>query len=178
MSIDIRWVWFVSWLLNSAAISAPMAAQVGCDHTPTQFSCVRYLRNYDADTITVEISDVHPLLGHEAQVRVNGIDAPEVRTKDACEAKAADSARLRAKEILTAAKRIDLLNVAKDKYFRILADVFVDGFSLADILLKEGLAVSYDGGRKEIVKWCDKREFYHPAAMTDPMSEHNGTRKP
>ncbi|PIT99828.1 MAG: hypothetical protein COT74_08565 [Bdellovibrionales bacterium CG10_big_fil_rev_8_21_14_0_10_45_34] len=38
------------------------------------------------------------------------------------------------------------MNVSREKYFRILADVFVDGNSLSAHLMKMGLAYSYDGG--------------------------------
>ena len=45
-------------------------------------------------------------------------------------------ARNLVENILKNAKRIDLTNVEKDKYFRILADVNVDGRDLKEILLK------------------------------------------
>ena len=41
--------------------------------------------------------------------------------------------------------------------FRIAADVFVDGESLADVLIEAGMAVRYDGGKK-IHKWCEGGE--------------------
>jgi micrococcal nuclease len=34
------------------------------------------------------------------------------------------------------------------KYFRLVADVYYDGKKLADILIKNKLAVEYDGGTK------------------------------
>lgn len=54
-------------------------------HTHAQFSCVKYLKNYDGDTTTFEIPNVHPLIGQNISVRVRGIDTPEIRTKDKCE---------------------------------------------------------------------------------------------
>ena len=36
----------------------------------------------------------------------------------------------------------------RGKYFRIVADVYYDGKSLADVLLKNNLAVRYDGETK------------------------------
>ncbi len=39
----------------------------------------------------------------------------------------------------------------RGKYFRIVADVYVDGNSLADELLQAELAKPYDGGKKP--KW-------------------------
>ena len=40
------------------------------------------------------------------------------------------------------------------KYFRIAADVIVDGENLADMLIEAGMAVRYDGGKKTH-KWCE-----------------------
>ena len=47
------------------------------------------------------------------------------------------------------AKRIDLRQVERGKYFRIVADVILDGKSLSEILLKNSLTTSYDGGKKD-----------------------------
>ena len=44
----------------------------------------------------------------------------------------------------------------KDKYFRILADVKVDGRDLKEILLKNDLAYEYDGGTKKQKNWCNR----------------------
>ena len=45
-------------------------------------------------------------------------------------------------------------NIKRGKYFRIAADVIVDGESLADVLIEAGVAIKYDGGKK-IHKWCE-----------------------
>jgi len=54
--------------------------------------------------------------------------------------------------MIRSAKVIELRNMQRGKYFRIVADVFLDDQSLADALVKKGLARPYDGGRKG--KWC------------------------
>jgi len=41
-----------------------------------------------------------------------------------------------------------LRNIDRGKYFRIVADVYIDGKSLAQMLLTKGLAKVYDGGKK------------------------------
>ncbi|MGB5686829.1 MAG: hypothetical protein WBM35_13520 [Candidatus Electrothrix sp.] len=48
-------------------------------------------------------------------------------------------------------------NVQRGKYFRILADVQADRKYVADILIKMGLAVRYDGGTKGF-DWCRGRK--------------------
>jgi len=56
-------------------------------------------------------------------------------------------------DILKDAEQINLKNMERGKYFRIAADVYVDGESLADMLIEAGMAVKYDGGKKTH-KWC------------------------
>lgn len=133
---------------------AQNAAAPECQHDKSTFRCVKYLKNYDADTVTFNIPGVHPLLGEKISVRVNGIDAPEVRGKGPCEKDTARIARNLIEAELKRAKRIDLVNVDRDKYFRILADVMVDGANLSEKLLRNGLAYRYDGGTKKSVDWC------------------------
>jgi len=135
-------------------VLAAAASADDCAHTPTQFSCVQYRSNYDGDTITFNIPDVHPLFGEKISVRVNGIDTPEIKTKNSCEKSAGRSARSLVENLLKRAKRIDLVNIGRDKYFRILADVVFDGRNLKDVLLGQNLAYAYDGGTKKPPNWC------------------------
>ncbi|MFN9066796.1 MAG: thermonuclease family protein [Bdellovibrionales bacterium] len=126
-----------------------------CAHTQNSFNCVEFLRNYDGDTLTVNIPNVHPLIGNKISVRVNGIDAPEKRGVKPCEKDRARTAQKLVQSLLKSAQRIDLRNVQRDKYFRILAEVWVDDLSIAEILIKNGLALPYDGGTKSLdVNWC------------------------
>ena len=57
-------------------------------------------------------------------------------------------------DILKDARQIVLKNTKRGKYFRIAADVIVDGETLGDILIEAGMAVRYDGGKKNH-KWCE-----------------------
>ncbi|WP_428081201.1 thermonuclease family protein [Candidatus Avelusimicrobium alvi] len=97
-------------------------------------------------------------------VRVNGIDTPELKTKDACEKKAAKQARQFTEAFLKSGPII-LRNCQKDKYFRLLCDVFVREAdnstkkhekSLSEAILAENLAIPYNGGTKQTVNWCEK----------------------
>ena len=56
-------------------------------------------------------------------------------------------------DILRDAEQITLKNMERGKYFRIAADVYVDGESLGDMLIEAGVAIKYDGGKKTH-KWC------------------------
>ena len=57
-------------------------------------------------------------------------------------------------DILKDAEQINLKNMERGKYFRIAADVIVDGESLGDMLIEAGVAVRYSGGKKTH-KWCE-----------------------
>ncbi len=131
-----------------------MSIHANCEHDKNTFRCVRYIKNYDADTITVSIPGVHAIIGEKMNIRVNGVDTPEIRTKNKCEKKKARDAKKLVKALLKSAKRIDLTNIQRGKYFRIVADVMIDGKSLSFYLLKNGLAVNYDGGTKKKMNWC------------------------
>ena len=52
---------------------------------------------------------------------------------------------------LRGAKTIELRNMKRGKYFRIVAEVWVDGQNLGQLLIEKGLAKLYDGGKK--LKW-------------------------
>ena len=85
---------------------------------------------------------------------MTGVDAAEIKTKDKCEKESALAARNFVMQQLKKAKRIDLTNVNRDKYFRILSDVIIDGKSLKELLLNKNLAYVYSGGRKTKLNWC------------------------
>ena len=125
-----------------------------CVHDEKNFRCVKYIKNYDADTVTFDVPNVHPLLGNKINIRVSGVDTPEIRTKNSCEKEKARNAKRLVSNLLKNAKRIDLLNIKRGKYFRVVADISIDGKSLSHYLLKNGLAYSYDGQTKKKINWC------------------------
>lgn len=107
---------------------------------------------YDGDTCTVSLPGVHALFGDHIQVRIAGIDTPEIRGKCGREKELARSARNLVNERLTQARIIDLEDLGRDKYFRVLARIISDGRDLSADLLAAGLARPYHGGRKPL--WC------------------------
>ena len=103
---------------------------------------------YDGDTFRCDIEGWPPIAGRDIGVRIAGIDTPEKRgTKGRVKALALAARALTARE-LRQARRVELRNIRRGKYFRLVADVLVDGRSLARILMKQGLAKAYDGGKK------------------------------
>ncbi len=115
---------------------------------------VKLIRVYDGDTFFVNIPGVHPLLGDEIGIRVRGIDTPEIRAKCDEEKKMAYEARRMAEDVLHGAARIDLVDVERGKYFRIVATVLADGVSLGTSLIDASLAVPYNGKGKTH-DWCE-----------------------
>lgn len=125
-----------------------------CQHDASSFRCVKYLKNHDGDTATFNIPNVHPLLGKKINVRIAHLDTAETKGKQPCEKDAARTAKRLTENLLKNAKQIDLMNVRRDKYFRVLADVIVDGRSIKDLLIKNHLAYLYEGKTKQKVDWC------------------------
>lgn len=106
---------------------------------------------YDGDTFKVELPNVHKIFGHKIGVRINGIDSPEIKTKDSVEKEHALKAKSFAEEKLLN-KTITLKNPKRDKYFRILANVELeDGEDYSKLILEKGLAREYHGEHKD--KW-------------------------
>ena len=124
----------------------------------TSFKDVQYVKNYDGDTITVNLPGVNDFFGREIAVRVLGVDTPEIQ--GACESEKALAIKARdyVHKRLSRARRIDLVDISKGKYFRIVARVMVFGRgrssrSLSTGLLRMGYAKPYDGKTKK-PNWC------------------------
>lgn len=107
------------------------------------------LKVIDGDTILINVDDIPDVFGKEVAVRIRGVDTPEMRTKNPKEKELALKAKDRLGFLLRG--KVEIKNASRDKYFRLLADVYVDGQSVAEILIREGYARPYDGGKKE--KW-------------------------
>lgn len=130
-------------------------AQPSCAHDNKTFRCVKFIKNYDGDTVTVKIPETHPLFGENIGVRILGIDTPEKNGSKPCEKERARDAQRLVENLMKNAKSIELRNVDRDKYFRVLAEVWADGKSIGDLLIKNNLAYAYDGGRKPAsTNWC------------------------
>lgn len=90
-----------------------------------------------------------------ASVRVNGIDAPELRGKCNYEKVKAEEASEALFHYLQTAKSVTLQNVKDDKYSgRVVADVMVDGKSLSSEMIRTGLVRPYSGGTR--AGWCNQ----------------------
>ena len=108
---------------------------------------------YDGDTFRVDIDSLPPIVGKNIAIRLNGVDTPEIRGKCQYEKDLAIKARDFVRNKLANAKEIKLTKLQRGKYFRVVADVMVDGVSLEKELLENKLAYKYTGGKKS--SWCN-----------------------
>ena len=108
---------------------------------------------YDGDTFRVDIDSMPPIVGKNIPIRLNGIDTPEIRGKCEYEKDLALKARDFVRNKLANAKEIKLTKLQRGKYFRVVADVMIDGVSLEQELLENKLAYKYTGGKKS--SWCN-----------------------
>lgn len=111
------------------------------------------LRVIDGDTLEIKNECFPKEL--KLSVRVLGIDTPEKASRAKCdkEAKLAEKASKFTKQFVGKNKTATFRNIKWDKYGgRLLADVEINGKSLADELVKNNYARSYDGKKKG--SWC------------------------
>jgi endonuclease YncB( thermonuclease family) len=107
----------------------------------------------DGDTFLADAL-VWPGQSIRINVRIRGIDAPEMKSRCAGEHEAA----LRAREALSALiadATVSISNIGGAKYYgRVLADVKTpQGVAVADKMLGQSLVHPYDGGRRK--SWCN-----------------------
>lgn len=115
---------------------------------PVQFGKV--VKVYDGDTITIAtylaFASSAPVC-YKFQVRLNGIDTPEIKGSSFAEKELAK----RARDVLSdklMGKIVELRNVSLEKYGRLLADVYCNGVCMNTMMIEGGYAVKYDGGAK------------------------------
>jgi len=99
----------------------------------------------DGDTIDAMVDlgfDIHI----KCRIRLLGINAPESRTKDKEEKKRGLLAKARLKELCKG--NVLLQSHGKEKYGRILGVLFSAGVSLNNIMVAEGHAKEYYGGKR------------------------------
>lgn len=115
---------------------------------PQNFNKVSLGSVYDGDTFKVYLTCRYGIFCKSMPVRVRGVDCPEMRGGTEETKARAKAAKQFTKDFLKSGK-ILLRNCGRDKYFRMLCDVKVNGKSLGEELLKAGHAVPYDGGTKQ-----------------------------
>jgi endonuclease YncB( thermonuclease family) len=108
---------------------------------------------YDGDTFRVVPKNLPNYMGDSIPVRIIGIDAPEMRGKCTQEKERAIAARNVLMGLISA-RDVTLVNVKRDKYFRLLAIVKVNNLDVGEHMIKTGYAVKYQGKKRG--DWCNK----------------------
>ena len=108
-------------------------------------------RVVDGDTFDCILDLGFDVKLHKQRVRLHGIDTPESRTRDLAEKKLGLAAKERLKELCKGSFKVKSLG--KGKYGRILGIPYTeDGEDICQMLINEGHAVEYHGGKKT-KKW-------------------------
>lgn len=115
-----------------------------CGNKTNNFCQVKATSVYDGDTFYVDIPKLHSLFGKKLGIRVAKVDTPELRGGSQYEKYMAKKAKEFTVNAVLNAKRVDLRNCVKGKYFRIVCDVIYDGKNLSEELINNKLAVPYD----------------------------------
>ena len=117
---------------------------------------INLLRVIDGDTIDAEI-DLGFDIKVKKRIRFMGINAPESRTRDLEEKARGLAAKDRVKQLLEGANTIQLKSHGVGKYGRCLGELHIDIVdgkekmtleSINELLIKEGHAVEYHGGKR------------------------------
>ena len=132
----------------AAGLAVP--AQAGTFSGPVEATVIEII---DGDTF---LADALVWPGHSVRVniRIRGIDAPEMKARCGVEKAAALRAR-DALALIVGDGPVSISNIGGAKYYgRVLADVATpDGRAIASLLLGEELVRAYAGGRR--AGWCD-----------------------
>ena len=107
------------------------------------------IKVYDGDTITIASKmpyENSPLF--RFSVRLNGIDTPEIKSKNETEKILAKKARDSLSQLIMN-KHVTLQNVKNEKYGRILADVYLGELHLNKWMIDQSFGVEYDGKTKQ-----------------------------
>lgn len=108
---------------------------------------------YDGDTLYITEKSCPPVFCDHIGVRLNGIDAPEMHGACQLEKDKAKSAKQFLSNAIKNGSVIELRNTSKEKYGRLIGDMYIDGSPVGDQMVSKGLAVAYHGEKKS-TDWC------------------------
>jgi micrococcal nuclease len=109
---------------------------------------VEILRVVDGDTVDVRM-DLGFNVWHKCRVRLVGINAPESRTRDLEEKKRGLAAKQWLIDTLELAESdIEMQSHGVGKYGRVLGELYTKKGNINKLMVKEGHAELYDGGKR------------------------------
>lgn len=101
---------------------------------------------YDGDTLTIVV-DLGFKIKHEIKLRLNGLNTPEIRTKDKREKELGKQVRDYVRELVLN-KEILVKTTKAEKFGRYLADVYIGDLHLNNHLIKKEYARPYFGEKR------------------------------
>jgi endonuclease YncB( thermonuclease family) len=109
----------------------------------------KVVKVYDGDTFTLasKLPNADSPI-YRFSIRLNGIDAPEIKGKSQAEKELAVKSRGALNKLIMN-KIVRLENISIEKYGRILADVYVDNICVNEYMIDNKYAIKYDGGTKK-----------------------------
>lgn len=145
---------FTKIFVAAAALAASFASNAAVYNSKVYYWQVTSV--VDGDTLKVDASKDFAL---PIKVRVKGIDTPEKGGLAKCQGeknlgnRATQQTLFYIQKAKKAGYQISFENIEWDKYGgRVVADVYLAGDKLGDLLIRDGLAKKYTGGKKE--SWC------------------------
>ena len=138
------WIKIVFFFLNSLLISSTFAYE--------DVKISKVISIYDGDTLRVNIDSFPDIVGKNIRIRIKGIDAPEIKGKCQTEIDLAIMARDYLRNAINQSSQIELRNIERGKYFRIVGELYIDGENISNNLIKRKLAYYYNGRKKR--SWC------------------------
>jgi len=139
------WIKIIFFSLNSLLISTTFAYE--------DVKISKVISVYDGDTIRVNIDSFPDIIGKNISIRLKGIDAPEIKGKCQKEIDLAIMARDYLRNAINKSNQIELRNIKRGKYFRIVGELYIDGINVTKDLIKRKLAYHYSGEKKRT--WCN-----------------------
>ena len=112
-----------------------------------QITYCKVIKVYDGDTITIATRLPGNTSVYRFSVRLDGIDTPEIKTKNPREHERAVFVRDQLHSLVYG-KIVLLKNLSIEKYGRILADVYLDDLNVNEYMVDKKYANVYDGGKK------------------------------
>ena len=133
----------------------------------------RVIKVYDGDSITVAAALPYPQSAlYRVSVRLNGIDAPELRTTNDSEKELAVMAKHALAELVMG-KWVRLRETSMDKYGRLLAEVYVgrkhNEIHVNQWMINKRFATGYDGGTKHVPD--DWMKFHRSVVVASEVTE-------
>ena len=126
---------------------------------------VNISRVYDGDTLYINLPGLPAVFGEDLGIRLSGVDTPELRSR--CKPEAAKSrerlygqyVRDKLSEKIMEAQSIRIFNVSRGSFFRVVADVEVDGVLINQWLLDNHYAYATINGKTNADYLCDSANY-------------------